>query len=162
MLKYLIMAAAFLTAFLFFLSFSIPVLLKNKKKTGLPTLSFYDGNIGQGQIKGSAAAKNTTSVLKKIIKFLRKFLPKNLVMTIKEKIEMAGIYDPLITDMILVVKFFTPVILLATLLFLMIFFNVQVFIRLVLILLVPISFILPDYYLKSKITKRLMRRHSKL
>jgi tight adherence protein C len=154
MLTYFIMAAAFLTAFLIVLSFSMPVLLKNRKKTGLPTLSFYDDNTEQERIKVSAAAKNTTSVFKRIIKFLRKFLPKNLVVTIKEKIEMAGIYDPLIIDMILVVKFFTPVILLATLLFLMIFFNVQVFVRLLLILLVPISFIFPDFYLKSKISKR--------
>lgn len=154
MFIYFVMTAVFLTAFMLILSFSIPVLLKNKKKTGLPTLSYYDNKIEPEQMHIAAAARNKRSIIKRIIQVLRRFLPKNLVGTVKEKLEIAGIYDPLSIDIFLVIKFFTPVILLVTLLFLMIFFNVPVMIRLLLILFVLISFVFPDLYLKSRISKR--------
>ncbi len=154
MLIYLVYTAIFLTCFTFILALSIPVFLKNRKKTGLSALSFYDHRSENDRTRISGAMKSTTSIMKRIIQLLRRFLPKNMVVSAKEKLEMAGINDPIKIDIFLVIKFFSPFVLLLFLLFLIIFFNVPLLIRLLLLLLVPISFIFPDYYLKSKITKR--------
>ncbi len=57
-------------------------------------------------------------------------------------------------DVFLAIKFFLPFVLLFVLIFLILFFEVPPIMRLVVVFLVPFTYMFPDYYLKSKISKR--------
>ncbi|MBM3705484.1 MAG: type II secretion system F family protein [Actinobacteria bacterium] len=151
---YIILASAFIAAFSIVLFFSMPKILKTFPKKNLARLDEYGAAFGIKKQDTSVFKKSIAAGFLKLLSGTRKILPKNLVESVKTRLELAGIQEVVRVDVFLAVKFFMPFIFLFTLIFLMLFFSVPTAPRLLLIILIPFSYMLPDYYLKSRIAKR--------
>ena len=154
MIFFIMLGVVFVAVFLLTLFFSMPAFQKNVPASSLEKLSFFD-------IKGKKRQPNPTfierivlPVFRKFLSIFRKFLPRNLVESVSKRLELAGIQDNVKVDVFLGIKFFMPFVFLLVLFFISIFFNVSTTLKMILLLLVPVSYIFPDYYLKRKTTKR--------
>ena len=154
MFYYMILGAVFLAVFLIVMVFGIPSILKSSPKKGLKRLEYYDSIVGLRGKKPQVLEKPTVSPFRKILSVSRKLLPQNLVESVKGRLELAGIQDIVRIDVFLAVKFFLPFIFLFFLMFSILFFRIPSIPKLILVILIPFSYILPDYYLKSKTAKR--------
>jgi len=154
MFYYFILAAVFIAVFLTVLFFGIPSMLRNLPKKGLKRLSYYDTAILAGEKQATVLKKQGDSFFRKILSVVRKILPRNLVESVKSRLELAGIQDVVRIDVFLAVKFFLPFIFLFVLVFSVLFIKIPSIAKLILVILVPFSYIFPDYYLKSRTAKR--------
>jgi len=154
MFYYLILAAVFIAVFSIVLVFMAPSILKNLSKKSLKRLSYYDATAKAEGKKPSFLEKSFIPSFRKILSVVRRILPQNLVESVKGRVELAGIQDVVRVDVFLAVKFFLPFIFLFSLIFSSLFFEIPTIPRLVLVILVPFSYLLPDYYLKSKTARR--------
>jgi tight adherence protein C len=154
MIFFIMLGAVFAAVFLLILFFSMPAFQKNAPGSSIKKLTFFD-------IKGKKQQPNPTfverivlPVSRKFLSIFRKVLPRNLVESVSRRLELAGIGDNVKVDVFLGIKFFMPFVFLLVLFFISIFFNVPTTLKMILLLLVPVSYIFPDYYLKSKTKKR--------
>jgi tight adherence protein C len=154
MFVYLVLAAVFTAVTSLVIFFFMPKIISTMPKKSLSKLTYYDNLPKSGTPKASVMGIFFGAVLKKALARVRRMLPVNLTESIRSKVELAGIQDVLRLDIFLAIKFFLPFVLLFILIFLILFFEVPPVMRMVLIVLVPITYMFPDYYLKSKISKR--------
>ncbi len=151
---YLIIGAVFVAGFSIFMFFAMPKISKSMQKKSLGRLTRYDDLKKTEEKKASFVKDSVAPLFKKIVGAMRKILPKNLTESVRQRLELAGIQDVMRIDVFLAVKFFFPFVFLFLLIFLTLFFTVPSYLRILLVLLVPITYIFPDYYLKSKTAKR--------
>ena len=151
---YIILAAVFIAVVCIIMFFSVPAIIRSLPKKSLVKLGYYDNAIKQAEQKPSMFEKSFAPAFKKLLAKARKILPKNLVESVKGRLELAGIQDVVRVDVFLAIKFFLPFVFLFTLIFMILFFQVPGMVRLAIVVLVPFTYILPDYYLKSKTAKR--------
>jgi tight adherence protein C len=154
MYTYIILASVFIAAFSMVLFFSMPKINRSLPKKNIARLDDYVSNTSLQKQEDSLLKKSISAGLMKILSGTRKILPKNLVESVKTRLELAGILDVMRVDVFLAIKFFMPFVFLFTLLFLTLFFTVPTPARLALIVLIPFTYMLPDYYLRSKTAKR--------
>ena len=127
---YLIMGIVFIAAFSIMLFFFMPSIQKSNPKKSLSRLDGYNALRNKGTNNDSAAKNSLAIVFKKIFAGMRKILPKNLVESVRQRLELAGIQEVLRIDVFLAIKFFFPFIFLFLLVFLMLFFEIPTFLRL--------------------------------
>ena len=154
MFLYIILGLVFLAVFLIILFISLPAFVKKKTKSGLDKLTYYETYAKKENISPSFYERMVTPVFRKLLSVVRRILPGNIVESVKSKLEMAGVQDIMRVDVFLAIKFFLPVIFLFIIIFLMIFFSPPLILKLILIMLIPVSYLFPDYYLRNKIAKR--------
>jgi tight adherence protein C len=158
---YMIFGTVFVAGFCVFMFFAMPTISRNRRKKSLGRLDKYD-DLKKGEDKKPSIIKSSfVPAFKKILGGMRKILPKNLIESVKQRLELAGIQDVLRIDVFLAIKFFFPFVFLFLLIFLTLFFTIPPLLRVALVLFVPITYIFPDYYLKGKTAKRQdeIRRH---
>lgn len=151
---YLIIIFVFLSVFMIVMFFSIPKIQKNSPKKNISKLGHYNTIVKNDELLANENKNSFISRLAVFLSIVRKILPKNLVESVKARLELAGIQEVVRVDVFLAIKFFTPFILLFILVFLVLFFSVPDLLRLILVVLIPFSYMLPDFYLKSKTAKR--------
>ena len=151
---FIMLGAVFVAVFLLALFFSMPAFKKNAPASSLGKLSFFDIKGKKESLYPSFIERMILPVFRKFLSISRKVLPRNLVESVNRRLELAGIQDKVKVDVFLGIKFFMPFVFLLALFFIPIFFNVTTTLKMILILLMPVSYIFPDYYLKSKTTKR--------
>jgi len=132
----------------------MPSFQKNASSTNLEKLTFFDSKTKKEQLNPSFTERVIMPIFRKFLSLFRKFLPRNLVESVSKRLELAGIQDNVKVDVFLGIKFFMPFIFLLILFFISMLFNVSTTLKMILIILVPVSYIFPDYYLKSKTAKR--------
>jgi len=151
---YIVIGSVFISVVAFVMFLFFPRIKKNSAKPSLEIVSYYGSGFSPGQSQGSAIKRSLSSVFTRIFAVSRKVLPKNLVESVKARLELAGIQDVVRIDIFLAIKFFMPFVFLFILTFLVLFFTIPTVLRMVLVVLVPVSYIFPDYYLKGKISQR--------
>jgi tight adherence protein C len=154
MFMYLVLAAVFVAVTCLVIFFCMPKIIRTMPKKSLYKLSYYDNLSKSGSQKASIMEKNFSPLMKKALAVVRKVLPANLTESVRARVELAGIQDTLRLDIFLAIKFFLPFVLLFTWIFMILFFKVSPLVRIGIALLVPLTYMLPDYYLKSKISKK--------
>lgn len=154
MIFFIMLGAVFVSVFLLTLFFSMTAFQKNAPASSLEKLSFFDTKGKKQHPNPTFVERIVLPVFRKFLSIFRKFLPRNLVESVSRRLELAGIQDNVKVDVFLGIKFFMPFVFLLVLFFISIFFNVTTTLKMILLLLVPVSYIFPDYYLKSKTTKR--------
>ena len=154
MIFFIMLGVVFAAVFLLTLFFSMSAFQKNAPESRLEKLSFFDTKVKKEHSKPTFAERIVLPVFRKFLSIFRKFLPRNLVESVSKRLELAGIQDNVKVDVFLGIKFFMPFVFLLVLFFISIFFNVPTTLKMILLLLVPVSYIFPDYYLKSRTTKR--------
>jgi tight adherence protein C len=151
---YLLLAAVFIAVTCLVIFFCMPKIIRSMPKKSLYKLSNYDNLPKPGSQKASALEKSFAPLIKKALAVVRKILPANLTESVRLRVELAGIQDTLRLDIFLAIKFFLPFILLFTWIFMILFLKVSPLVRIGVALLVPLTYMLPDYYLKNKISKK--------
>jgi tight adherence protein C len=151
---YLVLAAVFIAVTCLVIFFCMPKIIRSMPKKSLYKLSYYDNLPKPGSQNASIIEKNFVPLIKKALGVVRKILPANLTESVRLRVELAGIQDTLRLDIFLAIKFFLPFILLFTWIFMILFLKVSPLVRIGVALLVPLTYMLPDYYLKNKISKK--------
>jgi tight adherence protein C len=154
MFIYLIFGAVFIAVTSLVIFFCMPKIISTMPKKSLSKLSYYDNLPKPGAQNATIIEKTFAPMIKKVLAKARKILPRSLIDSVKARFEIAGIQDVVRLDIFLAIKFFLPFVLLFVLIFLILFFDVPPIMRLAGVFLVPFTYMCPDYYIKSKISKR--------
>jgi tight adherence protein C len=154
MMFFILLGVVFAAVFLVTLFFSMPAFQKNASASSLEKLSFFDIKGKKQHLNPTFVERIILPVFRKFLSIFKKFLPRNLVESVSKKLELAGIQDNVKVDVFLGIKFFIPFVFLLSFFFIPMFFTVPTILKMILILMVPVSYIFPDYYLKSKTAKR--------
>ena len=151
---YLIIASVFLAVFSTVMFFSMPKIHQSSPEKSISKLDNYITVAKKGSTESKKSKKSLFLKIASSLSVVRRILPKNLVESVKDRLELAGIQEVVRVDVFLAIKFFLPFILMFLLIFLLLFFNVPAILRLLLVVFIPFSYMLPDFYLKSKTAKR--------
>ena len=151
---YLVSGIVFVSVFLFVLAIGLlTVVRKSPKKTVVSRLSYY-GTQKEVEEISSFSERVLLPVLRRIANIVKRISPKGVVESTSHKLELAGILEVLGTNVYFIVKFLFPVGFLLIYILLMVFFDFSLVINLLLLIPIPISYFLPDAYLRNKITSR--------
>ncbi len=158
---YLIIISVFVAVFCGVLFLIMPKIYGSRKGKDLSKLDDYIMLAKKSEEKTAGSRKSLSEVFLKMFSFTRRILPKNLVESVRTRLELAGVQETMRVDIFLAIKFFMPFILLFMLVFFMLFFEIPAFVRLFLVIMIPFTYIFPDFYLKNKTAKRQdeIRRH---
>ncbi|MCL4378155.1 MAG: type II secretion system F family protein [Actinobacteria bacterium] len=154
MFLYIVFGLVFFAVFLLILLMGLPAILKKKPRGNLEKLNYYESYSKKENPSPTFYDRMVMPVFTKIFSRIKRILPGNVVESVKNKLELAGVQDKMRVDVFLAFKFFLPVIFFFVIIFSMLFFNPPMIMKLILILLIPVSYLFPDYNLKSKISKR--------
>jgi tight adherence protein C len=151
---YLVSGVVFVSVFLFVLSIGLlTVVRKSPKRTVASRLSYY-GTQKEVEEISSFSDRVLLPVLRRIANMVKRISPKGVVESTSHKLELAGILEVMGTNVYFTVKFLLPIIFLIIYILLLVFFDFSLVINILLLIPIPISYFLPDIYLRSKITSR--------
>ncbi|MES0342411.1 MAG: type II secretion system F family protein, partial [Candidatus Humimicrobiaceae bacterium] len=155
MLFYIVIGTVFLFIVTFVLFLGTPVLRKKGTKSAVSRISFYSPTAKKdGEEISSFFQRVMVPFLSKIAVFIKRISPKGVVTANKRRLELAGNSESFSVDVYLAVKFLFPVGFLFLLIIMVLFFDISFLGRILLLILIPVSYFLPDFYVRSKIAKR--------
>jgi tight adherence protein C len=155
MFIYIIMGTVFFSIFLLILSFGMPVVVKRNHKSSISQLSYYTTTAKRGKEEiPSFFERIILPVFTKIASLIKRVSPKGIVESNKHKLALAGSTETFSVDVYLAIKFLFPVGFLFLSILLAIFFQLSLVVRIILLALIPLSYFLPDIFLRSKIKSR--------
>lgn len=151
---YLVSGIVFVSVFLFVLAIGLlAVVRKSSKRTVASRLSYY-GTQKEVEEIPSFSDRILLPVLRRIANMVKRISPKRVEESTSHKLELAGILEVLGTNVYFTVKFLLPLIFLIIYILLLVFFDFSMVINILLLIPIPISYFLPDIYLKNKINSR--------
>lgn len=151
---YLVLGTVFVSVFLFVLAVGLlTVVRKSPQSTVVSRLSHY-GTQKEAEALPSFSNRVLTPVFKRIADMVKRISPRGVVESTSHKLELAGILEILGTNVYFTVKFLLPIGFLIIYILLLIFFDFSLIINLLLFIPIPLSYFLPDIYLRSKIISR--------
>lgn len=154
MLIYIIMAVVFLSVFVLILSFGMPVVVK-RKPSSISQLSYYTAVSKKGKEEiPSFFERIVLPVFTKIASFVKRVSPRGIVESNRHKLALAGITETFGVDVYLAVKFLFPVGFLFLYIILAIFFPLSLLTKIILLALIPLSYFLPDVFIRGRIRSR--------
>ncbi len=155
MLFYIVIGAVFSFIVAFVLFLGTPVLRKKGTKSAIKRLSFYSTSAKkEGEEIASFFQRVMVPFLTRIATFVKRISPKGIVAANKQRLELAGSSKSFSVDVYLAVKFLFPVGFLFLLIIMVLFFDISFLVRILLLVLIPLSYFLPDFYIRSKIVSR--------
>ncbi len=154
MSMYLVLGAVFVAVFLFVLSVGfLTIVRKSSQSTIASRLSYY-GTKKKTEALPSFSDRVLIPIFKRIANVVKRISPRGVVESTSHKLELAGILEVLGTNVYFTVKFLLPIGFLIVYILLLIFFDFSMIINLLLLIPIPLSYFLPDIYLRSKISSR--------
>jgi tight adherence protein C len=163
MLFYIVIGTVFLFIVTFTLFLGTPVMRKKGTKSAVSRISFYSPTAKKdGEEIPSFFHRVLVPFLSKIAAFVKRISPKGVVAANKRRLELAGSRESFSVDVYLAVKFLFPVGFLFLLIIMVLFFNISFLGRILLLILIPVSYFLPDFYVRSKIASRQMNMKKSL
>lgn len=155
MLLYIIIGTVFLFIVVFVLFLGTPVLRKKGAKSAINRISFYSTAAKkEGEEMPSFFQRVMMPFLSRVAVFVKRISPKGVVAANRRRLELAGSSESSSADIYLAIKFLFPVGFLFLLIIMVLFFNVSFIGRIILLILIPLSYFLPDFYVRSKIASR--------
>ncbi|TET49299.1 MAG: type II secretion system F family protein [Actinomycetota bacterium] len=155
MLFYIVIGTVFLFIVAFVLFLGLPVLRKKGTKSAVSRISFYSTIAKKdGEEIPSFFQRVMVPFLSKIASFVKRISPKGVIAANKRRLELAGSSESFSVDLYLAVKFLFPVGFLFLLIIMVLFFDISFLGRILLLILIPVSYFLPDFYVRSKIASR--------
>ena len=154
MLIYVILGTVFSSVFLLVLFSGMPVILKRRPGSSISRLSYYTTSAQKKDAVPSFFERMAVPFFNKIAFIVKKISPSGIVGSTRHKLELAGSFETLGVDVYLAIKFLFVVGSLFLLILLAIFFTVPLIAKIMFIVLIPLSYFLPDMYLQSKISAR--------
>ncbi|MCJ7666527.1 MAG: type II secretion system F family protein [Actinobacteria bacterium] len=126
-------------------------------------LSRYGYGAGkEGKEVSSFSDRVIMPVLRRIASVVGKASPKGIVKSTEHKLELAGLLERGGANVYLAVKFLFAVVFLFIFILLLILYDFRLIVSVLLLVLIPISYFLPDIYLRNKIKNRQEKIRSSL
>ncbi len=155
MLFYIVIGTVFLFIVVFIMFLGTPVLRKKGTKSAVKRISFYSATSKkEGEELPSFFQRVMVPFLSKIASFVKRVSPKGIVAANRRRLELAGNNESFSVDIYLAVKFLLPVGFLFLLIIIVLFSDVSLIMRILLLVLIPLSYFLPDLFMRRKIALR--------
>ena len=155
MLFYIVIGTVFLFIVVFILFLGTPVLRKKGTKSAVKRISFYSTTSKkEGEELPSFFQRVMVPFLSKIASFVKRVSPKGIVAANRRRLELAGNSESFSVDIYLAIKFLLPVGFLFLLIIIALFSDVSFLMRILLLALIPLSYFLPDLFIRRKIALR--------
>ena len=155
MLFYIVIGTIFLFIVVFILFLGTPVLRKKGTKSAIKRISFYSTiSKKEGEELPSFFQRVLVPFLSKTASFVKRISPKGIVAANRRRLELAGSSQSFSVDIYIAVKFLFPVGFLFLLIIILLFFDTSLLIRILMLVLIPLSYFLPDLYVRRKIAYR--------
>jgi tight adherence protein C len=155
MLLYILMGTVFLFVVVFVMFLGSPAFQKKGTKRAIKRIAFYS-TVTKKESEEVPPFYNRVIVpfLSKVAVFVKRISPKGVVEANKRRLELAGNMESFSVDVYLAIKFLLPVTFLFILILAIIFLNVTFLGRILLLALIPISYFLPDLFVRRRIASR--------
>ncbi len=154
MLVYFVLGAVFISVFLFI--FTIGLLTtagKSPQNTVVVKLSSY-GLTKEQKTVPSFSIRVLIPALRRVADLVRRISPRGVVESTRRKLELAGILEAVGTNIYFTVKFLIPFVVLLGYILILVFFDFPLIVSLLLLIPIPISYFIPDIYLRNRINSR--------
>lgn len=151
---YLVLGTVFISVLLFVLAIGLLTVVRRSPKRNVASRLSYYGTQKEVEEVPSFSDRVLIPVLRRIANVVKRISPKGVVESTSHKLELAGILELLGTNVYFTVKFLLPIVFLIIYILLLVFFNFSLVINLLLLIPIPISYFLPDIYLRNKIASR--------
>lgn len=156
MSMYVIIGIVFVSVFL--LVFSLGLIAVTRRGPGITMtgklLHYGYGTRREEKEVSSFSDRVIMPVLRRIASVVRKVSPKGIVKSAEYKLELAGLLEKAGVNVYLAVKFLFAVGFLLIFILLLILYDFPLIVSALLLVLIPISYFLPDIYLRNKINNR--------
>jgi len=151
---YLVLGILFVAVFLFVLSIGLLTVSRNgPRKTVSSRLSHYGAQRGAEETR-SFSDRVLLPVFRGIANMVKRISPRGVSESTSHKLELAGIPVTPGLNIYFTVKFLLPIILSIAYILQFVFLDFSLVINILLLIPLPISYVLPDLYLRSRITSR--------
>jgi tight adherence protein C len=155
MLYYLVLASVFASIVLFIIALGAPVFIRKKSKSSISQLAYYTEAAGrEKQEVPSFAERMIIPVFSGIGRIVKRISPRGVIESNRRKLVLAGIYGTYSVDIYMAVKFLLPLGFLFLLIILTIFADMGILSRIALLVVIVISYFIPDLYVSSRIKNR--------
>lgn len=152
---YIIMGVSFLSVFLLVLSVGLIVIArKTRRRTVKSRLAYYSTQKEEEIEIPPFSERVIMPLLNKAASFIRKLSPGGVVESTRQKLELAGILEKIGVNVYLMIKFLCAVLFLIIFILLFVFLDLTPLLIIALVTLIPLSYLLPDVFLRNKIEKR--------
>jgi tight adherence protein C len=151
---YLILGIVFVAVFLFVLSIGFLAIARKSPQSNVASRLSYYGTKKETEALPSFTDRVLMPVFKRIANMVKKVSPRGMVESTSHKLELAGILEVFGTNVYFTVKLLLPIGFLIIYILLLVFFDFSLIINLLLLIPIPLSYFLPDFYLRSKISSR--------
>lgn len=156
LLYYIVIGAVFSSVFLLIIASGIPVRVKeNYKKSTVDRLSYYT-TIPERKEKETLSffERVILPILRKIAYVVKRISPRGIVESSRHKLEIAGILESVGVDVYLAIKLLFPSGFIFVFILVSVFFNPPLLVNVMLVALIPLSYLFPDLYIRSRISSR--------
>ena len=155
MLIYIVIGTVFASVFLLVLASGLLITAKKSPRSTVTSrLSYYHITEEEKKVIPSFFDRIITPIIRKIASVAEKFSPKSVVESTRHELELAGVLERIGINVFWTVKFLFPVGFLFIFIILSIIFNLPLVVSMVLLVLTPLSYFLPDVYLRNRIKNR--------
>lgn len=155
MYLYIIIGAVFVSVFILILSLGLPVVLKKGSKSSISKIVYYGKDAGKkDDVIPSFADRILKPFFSQIAALFKKFSAKEILDETSHKLDLAGILDSVGLDEYLALKLLAPLGFLILVVLEFIFFSIPLLFKLLSFVIVPISYFLPDIFLRVKMLNR--------
>ena len=152
---YIIIGLAFASVFLLVFSIGLFVSERRSKRSTVKSKLASYSMLKEGEMEIPPFSERVVMpVLNKIASLIRKVSPKGVVESTRNKLELAGVMEKISVNVYLMIKFMCPVVFLIIFILLFVFLDLPLMVNAALLILIPLSYFLPDIFLRSKIDKR--------
>ncbi len=155
MLYYLILGSVFASIVLLIIAMAAPVFVRKKPKSSISQLSYYtETSNEEKQSAPSFTERMIIPLFRGVSRIVKRISPRGVIESNRRKLVLAGIYGPYGVDIYMALKFLLPLGFLFLLIILTIFADIGLLLRIVLLVLIVISYFIPDLYVRSRINSR--------
>ena len=155
MYLYIIIGAVFVSVFILILSLGLPVVLKKGSKSSISKVVYYGKDAGKKEdVIPSFTERILRPFFSKIAAIFKKLSAKEILDETSHKLDLAGILDTVGLDGYLALKLLIPLGFLVLVILEFIFFRIPLLFKLISFVIVPISYFLPDIFVRGKMLNR--------
>ena len=155
MYLYIMIAAVFVAVFVFILALGLPALISKRAKKKITQIDHYGTSGYKGdEEEASFYERVARPFFIKASNIVKKMNPAGIGDSTRKNLELSGLLDTMGIDVFLGLKLLIPIGFLFLSIILVIFIDMHLMFKILLILLVPFTYLIPDIFVKSKIAQR--------
>jgi tight adherence protein C len=151
---YIGLGLVFIFSILVVITLALPVFVKKTPRTTINKIVYYGTTPKSKEETASLFERMGKPFFARLASVLKRMSPSGISESTRHKLELAGILETVGVDIYLATKVLLPVGFLFLFILLIVFLHLPIILIIVLIAFIPISYFLPDVFLRNKIANR--------